>query len=152
MATMNSSHTPLRVQRGAVLKGLCLISFILASSAVAAQSDTSALGQRPRYSDPEVTAVTACLTAFTQELFPGSASTVHTVVQHSHVVARDEIYWRSAEVQMNATLRSTGKPIAHSDCHVSRAGQIRRMYTHVENKALLAALKQQDLSVQVTRR
>jgi hypothetical protein len=128
------------------------VGALLASAAALATHDVNVVA-RPsvHHVSAEEAAVTSCLTAFVQELFPSQRPIVHTVVLRSHEVwhpSRDIDTW----VGMQAALRSSGKLIARGECVASPGAQVKRIHTDVVNASLLANTVPQDLSVAVASR
>jgi hypothetical protein len=142
----------IRIRHNPSVPALVGAGVLLASTAALATDDVNVVTRPPlHHVSAEEAAVTSCLTAFIQQLFPAQRPVVHTVILRSHEIwhpSRGIDTW----VGMQAALRSSGKLIARGECVASPGAHVKRIHTDIVNASLLAASVLKDLSVMLADR
>ena len=133
---------------------LVCVGALLAAGGAVAQDEVSIVSQRPaRHGNTQEVAITSCVAAFINELFPGRHPVVQTVaVPDDDGIRHPSKLVGSMEVALQAALRSTGKLIAQSQCTVSSDAQVKAMRTQIKDAAVLASVVPRDLSVKLVSR
>jgi hypothetical protein len=127
---------------------------LLAAGGAVAQDEVSIVAQPPaHHGNQQDVAITSCVTAFINELFPGRHEAIQTVAVPDHDAIRHPSRLSvSMEVALQAALRSTGQLVAQSQCTVSRGTQVKALRTQIKEVALLASVVPRDLSVKLVSR